>query len=106
MTALAVSAIIASMNKLYRIFIGKEGGKMIEFRDFSFTYEGETVPTLKHINLKIKTGECVVLTGLSGCGKTTLLRVINGLCPSVFQGIVTGSFKTDFYDYKKQFCRT
>ena len=73
---------------------------MIEFKDFSFAYEGEKEPTLKNINLKIETGECVVLTGLSGCGKTTLLRVINGLCPSVFQGIVTGSFKTDFYDYK------
>lgn len=76
---------------------------MIEFDDFSFTYEGEINPTLKVINLKIQTGECVVLTGLSGCGKTTLLRVINGLCPSAFQGTVTGSFKTDFYDYKDSF---
>ena len=76
---------------------------MIEFDDFSFTYEGEINPTLKDINLKIQTGECVVLTGLSGCGKTTLLRVINGLCPSAFQGTVTGSFKTDFYDYKDSF---
>jgi len=76
---------------------------VIEFDDFSFTYEGEINPTLKDINLKIQTGECVVLTGLSGCGKTTLLRVINGLCPSAFQGTVTGSFKTDFYDYKDSF---
>ncbi len=35
MTILAVSAMIASMNKLYKIFIVKEGRKMIEFRDFS-----------------------------------------------------------------------
>ncbi|MGT2754571.1 ATP-binding cassette domain-containing protein [Streptococcus ovis] len=76
---------------------------MIEFKDFSFTYKGEINPTLKHINLKIQTGECVVFTGLSGCGKTTLLRIINGLCPSVFQGTATGSFKTDFYGYENSF---
>lgn len=76
---------------------------MIEFKDFSFTYKGEINPALKDINIKIKSGECVVFTGLSGCGKTTLLRVINGLCPSVFQGTATGSFKTDFYGYENSF---
>ncbi|MDY5741606.1 MAG: ATP-binding cassette domain-containing protein [Lachnospiraceae bacterium] len=76
---------------------------MIEFKDFSFTYEGEINPTLNSINLRIETGECVVLTGLSGCGKSTLLRVINGLCPGVFSGMVTGSFTTDFYEYQNSF---
>lgn len=91
------------MNIKHKIFAERGGGKVIEFKDFSFTYEGEINPTLKGINLKIKSGECVVFTGLSGCGKTTLLRVINGLCPSVFQGNVTGSFKTDFYGYENSF---
>lgn len=76
---------------------------MIEFTNFCFAYDGEATPALNNINLKINTGECVILTGLSGCGKTTLLRIINGLCPSVFQGVATGSFKTDFYDYKNSF---
>lgn len=59
---------------------------MIEFEDFSFTYQDDIIPALKNINLKINKGDCVIITGLSGCGKTTLLRVINGLCPSVFLG--------------------
>ena len=34
---------------------------------------------LKDINLKIKSGEVVVIIGPSGCGKSTLLRCLNGL---------------------------
>lgn len=79
---------------------------MIEFEDFSFTYSGEEKPSFKNINLKIIKGECVIITGLSGCGKTTLLRVINGLCPSVFQGVGNGNFKTEFYNYKDSFTST
>lgn len=72
---------------------------MIEFKDFCFTYENEHIPALNSINLHINAGECVLITGLSGCGKTTLLRIINGLCPSVFPGTASGYFATDFYDY-------
>lgn len=76
---------------------------MIRFKDFSFTYEGDKKPVLDSINIEIKTGDCIILTGLSGCGKTTLIRVINGLCPSVFTGKATGTFETEFYDYNNSY---
>ncbi|MDR0597373.1 MAG: ABC transporter ATP-binding protein [Treponema sp.] len=52
-------------------------------------------PVLKDINLRIETGECVVLTGRSGNGKTTLTRVINGLAPSYYGGSLAGEVLID-----------
>ena len=48
----------------------------IEIKDLTFSYGKEDV--LKNINLKINRGELHSLLGLSGCGKTTLLRLIAG----------------------------
>lgn len=48
----------------------------IEIKNLSFSYDKENV--LKNINLKINHGELHSLLGLSGCGKTTLLRLIAG----------------------------
>ena len=50
---------------------------LIELQNYSFSYDRKT-QILSNINLKINQGEFVVITGLSGCGKTTLTRVLNG----------------------------
>ena len=52
---------------------------MIEFQNVSKGYKGKAV--LRNISLTIQTGELVVLIGASGCGKTTLLKMINKLIP-------------------------
>ncbi|MDO5716673.1 MAG: ABC transporter ATP-binding protein [Tissierellia bacterium] len=74
----------------------------IELSIQSFSYHG--TPQLKDIQLEVKAGECIVLTGLSGCGKTTLLRAINGLIPDFYEGEFKGQVKIlgkDIREYEK-----
>ena len=63
--------------------------KAIEIKNVSFAYEGVS-EQLKNVNLSIKEGEVVVLTGPSGGGKSTLTRAINGLVPYFYEGELSG----------------
>lgn len=54
---------------------------MISFQNFSFRYEESKDFTLRGIDMTVRTGEFILLTGRSGCGKTTLIRSLNGLIP-------------------------
>jgi phospholipid/cholesterol/gamma-HCH transport system ATP-binding protein len=49
---------------------------LIEIRDLSFAYSDRMV--LKGINLSARRGQVIAIMGNSGCGKTTLLRLIGG----------------------------
>ena len=66
---------------------------MINFKNVSFSYSGEhgTGDGVSEIDLTIKDGEFVVLCGESGCGKTTVTRLINGLAPHFYEGGMSGS---------------
>ena len=68
---------------------------MIELNDVSFRYEGTDTNALTHISLTVNSGECVVLAGGSGCGKTTITRLINGLIPHFYAGELAGHVKID-----------
>lgn len=71
---------------------------MITFQDVSFSYPGGAEGSLRHIDLTIPDGQCVLLCGCSGCGKTTLTRLINGLIPQFFAGKLTGRVLLDGED--------
>lgn len=45
--------------------------------------------------MRIEKGECVVLTGESGCGKTCVTRLINTLIPHFYEGELTGEVTID-----------
>ena len=69
---------------------GKEDALLLRYDDVSFTYRGADRPSVKNIDLSIAEGRCVLLCGKSGCGKTSLLRICNGLIPDFYDGRVTG----------------
>ncbi|MDR2672295.1 MAG: energy-coupling factor ABC transporter ATP-binding protein [Coriobacteriales bacterium] len=72
---------------------------MIELRNVTFNYRQTTSASkesgLKNISLTIRQGECVLLCGESGCGKTTLARLINGLIPHFYEGELSGEVRVD-----------
>lgn len=68
---------------------------MIEFENVSFSYTGQEHGGLHDINLKISDGECVLFCGRSGCGKTTITRLVNGLIPQFYQGELQGRVLVD-----------
>ncbi|MCR5208971.1 MAG: energy-coupling factor ABC transporter ATP-binding protein [Lachnospiraceae bacterium] len=61
-----------------------------ELKKVSFSYEGSSEGALYDVDLKIRDGEFVVLIGKSGCGKTTITRLINGISPYYLKGDLTG----------------
>lgn len=71
---------------------------MIEIEDATFTYAGLERSGIADINLAIDDGECVLLCGASGCGKTTVTRLINGLVPHFFKGELTGKITVNGND--------
>ena len=69
---------------------------MITLENVSFSYEKEKEKkVLSDINLEIQSGEVLLLSGESGCGKTTLVRFINGLIPHYYDGISQGRVIVD-----------
>ena len=51
----------------------------IEFRDVTKTFKGASYNAVDHVSLTVNEGEFITILGSSGCGKTTLLKMINRL---------------------------
>jgi len=62
---------------------------MIEFQKVSFSY-GEGAGAIFDLTFSVKSGECAVLCGRSGSGKSTVLRIISGLAPTFYEGKLQG----------------
>lgn len=59
-------------------------------QNLSFKYRGRPEYALQNISFELKPGEMLVVAGSSGCGKTTLIRCVNGLIPRSYKGEVEG----------------
>ena len=65
---------------------------MIKFENVNVTMQGKRI--LSDINLEIQDGEFVLICGESGCGKTTMTKLINGLIPHFVRDVsVDGAIK-------------
>src|SRR4051812_47112507 len=68
---------------------------LVEFRDVSYEISGR--PILKNLSFTVDAGETLVLLGRSGSGKTTALKLTNGLLfPSSGQVLVEGRATTQW----------
>ena len=66
---------------------------ILRVRDFCFAYPEQTVNALDHMDLAVHKGDFLVLCGVSGCGKTTLLRQLKtALAP---HGVRSGEILLD-----------
>jgi energy-coupling factor transport system ATP-binding protein len=74
--------------------LGDPGGgassAIVDLRDITYAYEGETSPVINGVSLRVEPGEFVLILGPSGCGKSTLLNVLNGTIPHTLRGELSG----------------
>ena len=72
-----------AQRSFFRHFKGKISAQRLAFR-----YAQRSEAVLRSIQLEIKPGEMVAITGASGVGKTTLLRMMAGLHPPTFGSVL------------------
>jgi len=64
----------------------------------TFRYHTRPEPALRSLSVTLERGELLLVAGASGCGKTTLIRCINGLIPRTYNGDLEGSILLDGQD--------
>ena len=75
----------------------------IKFDNFSYTYPSGSKPALTDIDLDIAKGECILVNGTTGAGKTTFCLAAAGILTHEYEGSSTGTisiFGKDVRDYE------
>ena len=69
----------------------RSGTKVIKAQELSFTYPGESQPTLENFSTEIMRGDRIGIIGPNGCGKSTLINVLLGKLQPQAGSIETGT---------------
>ena len=75
--------------------------KIVDIKNVTHRYKGAGQDNLDNVSLSIKEGETVLICGASGSGKTSVIRLINGLIPHYYKGELTGEVYVDGLDVSK-----
>lgn len=51
-------------------------------QSLSYTYPGSPMPTIKQVSLQLQEGQWLGLTGVTGAGKTSLIKLLLGILPA------------------------
>lgn len=70
----------------------------ITIEGLNFTYSGATRQALKDVNIDVKKGQFVLLTGASGAGKSTLCLTLNRIIPEIIKGNFSGNIYIEGHD--------
>jgi energy-coupling factor transport system ATP-binding protein len=69
--------------------------KTIVLKNITYFYPSSNTPALENISFEVNRGEFLVIAGPSGGGKSTLVRIILGLIPHIYGGILYGEVLVD-----------
>jgi ATP-binding cassette subfamily B protein RaxB len=72
----------------------------ISLVDIAYRYSDTSTDVIKNINMTISLGQSVVITGKSGCGKTTLLKIMTGLFKPSSGKLLVDGMPLDEYGVK------
>ena len=75
---------------------------MIELNNICFQYANTEESSLENVSIQISDGQCVLLCGESGCGKTTITRLLNGLIPHYYEGELHGDVMVNGLNVKQE----
>jgi energy-coupling factor transport system ATP-binding protein len=73
----------------------------VSFERVTYTYPGAAEPALRDVTLQVEPGELCLLAGLSGEGKSTLLRAVCGLAPHFHGGTFAGRVRVAGLDTRE-----